>query len=187
MLIPADGGRRGCPGRSAGGAAVRPALSWPAAGRSGPQKIRALPCGTPLRTGKEVWLTHLRNSVSKVAKWRWLCGLCRPRAGQNQALLRNPAGSPAQAIRWTETTSVGGGVLGRPESGGPGPSQPVGGRKCKTPLLAMEYAGNQKLGNTHCPKLAQRDQTESNQIQPQVNAQGGRLKSEEGTDHANIQ
>ncbi len=80
MQIRASGGGQGCPGRGAGGTALPPALLWLSAGRgagAGPKGIRGFPCGTQFRTGEKVRLTHLRNSVPKVAKTRCLGRISR--------------------------------------------------------------------------------------------------------------
>ncbi len=111
----ASGGRRGCPGRDVCGGALPRALRWPAAERGagiGPKRVRALPFETQFRTGKKASENHLRNSVSKVAKWRWLWRLGWTRPGQTQPFAGNLAGSPEQTLRWTERTGVGSGAFG---------------------------------------------------------------------------
>ncbi len=152
-------------------------------GRKGKNEPRA-PVRNSVPNGEKVRENHPRNSVSRVAKWRWLRGLCRTGPGRKQALAGNPAVSPEQTTRWTKTNRVGGRALGRPAASGragcprarsdcglgqharAGAVPAWGGRKYKSPLLAMEYAENQKLGKKHCPNLAQPHQTKSNQIKP---------------------
>ncbi len=52
-----------------------------------------------------------------------------------------------------------------------------GGREPKASLFAMEYVGNQKLGDTYYPSLVQPDQTKSNQIKPN---QTNKIMKDEG-------
>ncbi len=174
MHIRASSGWRGCPGMGAGDAAVPTALSWHAMDRGaepGPERLCALPFGTQCRTGKKASEHHPANSIRRVAKYRWLCGLCWTRAGRTQALSGNPAGSPEQTLRRTETDRVGGGVLGRPAGGEPSARSR---QESKTRSLRWNMLDIRNLkialpqSEPTGSNLIKPNQTKSNQIKPKI-------------------
>ncbi len=189
--------QRGGPNRGAGGVGAIPALFARSAGRGagvGSKGVGALPCETEFRTEKTVRLTHLRNSVPKVAKTRCFGRISREN-GVSALPLQNVKnqenkGAPLPIPSRSSLAGRGDSVRGAGTATG-APSLPLDrnqpswwrgfweagtrraeavsaedGRECGTALFGMEGAGGKKLARHDCINLVQPDQTESNQIKP---------------------